>query len=78
MNNSDFFNTMADKILNDCRNEDDFVSVYLRIKEYMKSNNVKKDDMRYYFDSGASEFLAMKTQRYRREMSKNVNIVQKQ
>ena len=75
MSNKAFFKEIADKILEKYRTEQEFVSAYKSISEYIDNHNVSNEDMRYYFESGASEILAMKTQRYRKEVEKDDDLI---
>lgn len=67
MTNKEFFNKTAKTILNECKTENDYIEVYKRVHKYINTHIVDKVDMKYYFESGASERLAMATQRYRKK-----------
>ena len=71
MTNKEFYDEISIIILEKCINESDFIEAYKKILEYDKTHDVKPEDTKEYFDSGASEMLAMATQRYRRNESKD-------
>ena len=67
MTDKEYFDKAAKIILKECRSEKDYMKIYEKIHKYLNEHDVERVDMKYYFESGASERLAMATQRYRRE-----------
>ncbi len=65
--NKVFFDRIARHILTDCHSEADYIKDYEKIREYMKSHQVDSWETKEYYESGASELLAMITIDYRKK-----------
>ena len=65
MTTKEFFDDVAKEILEKCKTEEDYINVYLKVKSKLDETDATYEEMAEYYESGASERLAMATQRYR-------------
>lgn len=68
MDNKQFFDRLAYRVLNECKTKEDFVDTSLELEKYVSMHEVKERDMDYFTESGAAEVLAMASGSYKRVM----------
>lgn len=67
MSNKQFFDDMAEHILNNCKTTKDFIDAADKIDGYFKTHAVTDEDTKGYRESGAAEFLVKHTLSYIKE-----------
>ena len=68
MNNSQFFDKLAHRVLNECKTKQDFLDVNEELQRFMSENNIETEDMTFFTESGAAEVLAMISGSYKRRV----------